>query len=155
MNKETKAVVSVAHMARMVGLSRQRFYQLMGTTFPYPLYHVATRRPFYPADLQQVCLDVRRRNCGIDGKPVLFYATGHRPTVQKPMGRRKPSAKNNKYAGLIEGLTALGLFVSQNQVVEAVDRVFPNGVESTDQGEVLKTVFLHLKRQDSGDSVGR
>ena len=139
----------------MVGLSRQRFYQLMGCTFPHPLYHVTTRRPFYPADLQQVCLEVRKRNCGIDGKPVLFYCTGHRPKVQKPVRRKKPSAKNNKYAGLIEGLTALGLFVSQNQVVEAVNKVLPNGVETTDQGEVLKTVFLHLKRQDSGDSVGR
>ena len=37
------------------------------------------RRPFYHEELQAVCLDVRRRNCGIDGKPVLFYcpATGH------------------------------------------------------------------------------
>ena len=31
---QTKAVVSVAEMARMVGLSRARFYQLVGTTFP-------------------------------------------------------------------------------------------------------------------------
>jgi hypothetical protein len=155
MSSESKAVVSVAQMARMVGLSRQRFYQLLGSCFPYPLYHVTTRRPFYPADLQQVCLEVRKRNCGIDGKPVLFYCTGHRPTAQKPVGRRKPRAKSKKYAGLIEGLTALGLFVSQNQVVEAVNRVFPDGVDCKDQGEVLKAVFLHLKRQDSGDNLGR
>ncbi|GAB5517605.1 hypothetical protein [Rhodopirellula baltica] len=84
MNNETKAVVSVAEMARMVGLSRQRFYQVMGTTFPSPLYDTRTRRPFYPEDLQKVCLNVRRSNCGADGRPVMFYAKGHRPAVKKP-----------------------------------------------------------------------
>ena len=33
---QTKAAVSVAEMARMVGLSRSRFYQLIGTAFPQP-----------------------------------------------------------------------------------------------------------------------
>ena len=23
---------------------------------------------------KQVCLEVRRRNCGVDGRPILFYA---------------------------------------------------------------------------------
>jgi hypothetical protein len=69
----TKAVVSISEMARMVGLSRSRFHQLIGTTFPWPLYAVSTKRPFYDEELQKLCLEVRRRNCGIDGKPVLFY----------------------------------------------------------------------------------
>jgi hypothetical protein len=155
MNESTKAVVSVAEMARLVSLSRQRFYQLMGTTFPYPLYHTATRRPFYPADLQQVCLDVRRTNCGIDGRPVLFYATGHRPRVQRQVGKQKQPAKKKQHAGLMDGLTALGLVVPEKQVAEAVKHVFPDGVEGKDQAEVLKAVFLFLKRQNSGDKVGR
>ncbi len=155
MTEETKAVVTVAEMARMVGLSRQRFYQLMGTTFPHPLYRVTTRRPFYPTDLQQVCLNARRRNCGIDGKPVMFYCTGHRPRIQKPVGKRKQLAKNKQHAGLIEGLTALGLAVSETQVAETVKLVFPNGIDGKDEGEVLKAVFLHLKRQNSADNVGR
>jgi len=152
---ETKAVVTVAEMARMVGLSRQRFYQLMGTTFPHPLYRATTRRPFYPEELQKVCLEVRRRNCGIDGKPVMFYASGHQPRNQKPVAKRKPPAKKRQHAGLIEGLTSLGLSVSQTQVAEAVKLVFPNGIDGKDDGEVLKAVFLHLKRQDLGDNVGR
>jgi hypothetical protein len=155
MNNETKAVVSVSEMARMVGLSRQRFYQLKGTTFPHPLYHAATRRPFYPTDLQQVCLDVRRRNFGVDGKPVMFYCTGHRPRVQKPVRKRKPEKKSKQYAGLMDGLTALGLVVSQDRVAQAVKQLFPNGIGGADEAEVLRAVFLHLKRQDSGDNVGR
>ena len=74
---ETKAAVTVAEMGRMCGLSRARFYQLIGATFPMPVYDVATRRPFYDEEAQKVCLEVRRRNCGIDGRTdfVLCEAT--------------------------------------------------------------------------------
>ena len=73
-------------MARMVGLSRARFNQLMGTTFPWPRYSLSNRRPFYDELLQNCCLEVRRRNCGIDGKPVMFYAKRINSTipVRKP-----------------------------------------------------------------------
>jgi hypothetical protein len=62
-----KAGVSISCMASQCGLSRSRFDQLIGTAFPYPIYDVATRRPFYPPDLQEQCLEVRRRNFGING----------------------------------------------------------------------------------------
>ncbi len=152
---QIKAIVPVAEMARMVGLSRQRFYQLMGTTFPDPLYDVASKRPFYTEEMQQVCLEVRKRNCGIDGKPVMFYCTSHRQQNRKPVTKRKPPVKKNEYAGIMDGLTALGLAVPQSQVVEAVNELFPTGVEGEDQGEVLRQVFLHLKCQDTSDNVGR
>src|SRR5438874_12268264 len=103
----TKTAVTVAEMARMVGLSRARFYQLLGTAFPHPLYDVATRRPFYTEEQQRTCLEVRRRNCGIDGRPILFYARrfGAVPSVAKP---RKTKATQNAepYADLIAGLKA-------------------------------------------------
>ena len=154
MHQQTKSVVSVAEMARMVGLSRQRFYQLLGAAFPYPMYYVATRRPFYPEEMQQICLEVRRRNCGIDGKPVLFYG-GYPPREQKPKAKPKPPQKKRQYVALINGLAALGLPVNEGQVAAAVKHLFPNGVEGKDEGEVLRDVFLHLKRQNSGDKVRR
>ena len=155
MIEQTRTVVSVAEMARMIGLSRQRFYQLMGTAFPLPLYNVTTKRPFYPEELQQVCLEVRQRNCGIDGKPVLFYATGHRKQQQKPGRKTKRPAQKKEFAGIIDGLTALGLSsVSNDQVATAIAEIFPNGIANHNQGEVLRIVFLHLKRQNSGDNVG-
>ncbi len=64
-----KAAVSVAEMARMVALSQQRFYQLVGSAFPHPVYDVATKRPFCTEELQAICLQVRLRNFGIDGRP--------------------------------------------------------------------------------------
>src|SRR5438445_11373507 len=96
---ETKSIVSVSQMAKMVGLSRARFYHLIGTAFPHPLYDVTTRRPVYSEEFQQVCLEVRRRNCGIDGKPVLFYARRPGTTVSVPKARRKLSLpKKCQYA---------------------------------------------------------
>jgi hypothetical protein len=70
---ETKAIVSVSELARMCGLSRARFYQLQRAgVFPPPVYDVSTHRPVYVEELQKVCLEVRRKNCGVNGKPILF-----------------------------------------------------------------------------------
>src|SRR6478736_5302516 len=89
---QTRAAVTVAEMARMVGLSRARFYQLIGTAFPHPLYDVATRRPVYTEEFQLTCLEVRRRNCGIDGKAILFYVRRPGTTLSAPKVRRKPTS---------------------------------------------------------------
>src|SRR6516165_11831748 len=102
---QTKAAVSVAEMARMVGLSRSRFYQLIGTAFPEPERQKGTGRPVYTEELQKVCLEVRRRNCGIDGKPILFYArrigsAPARPKAPKP----KLEPKGKEVVALVEGL---------------------------------------------------
>lgn len=154
---ETKSIVSVAEMARMLGLSRQRFYQLIGTAFPHPLYEIATRRPFYTEEQQQVCLEVRRRNYGIDGKPVLFYASRSPsgPRKQKP-AKPKLEAKGKDVAALVDGLNALGLTTATAaQVERTAKELFPQGTNGIDQSEVLRTVFLHLKRKNSSDNVGR
>ena len=152
---QTKAAVSVAEMARMVGLSRARFYQLVGTTFPWPQYDVASRRPFYNEGLQAICLDVRRRNCGIDGKPVLFYAP--RPlaaSVPKRKPRKAAAAGDDRYADLVDGLKGLGLAgVAVADVAEAVRACYPTGIPADANGEVLRAVFLHLRRRNSGDNV--
>ena len=149
--ESTERIVSVAEMSRMVGLSRSRFYQLVGTTFPFPLYDVATRRPFYDEELQRLCLDVRRRNVGINGKPLFFHCRGG----NAPMPKRPPKpAKANQYIDLREGLEALGLTATADQVEKAVQFLYPNGLVAASQDEVLRAVFLHIKRQNRGDKVG-
>lgn len=155
---QTKAVVTVSEMARMCGLSRSRFYQLVEAgVFPQPVYSVANRRPIYLEDSQKVCLEVRRRNCGVNGQPVLFYARGHPlPTQAKPPTRTakpKPPRTNN-HADLIDGLAVLGLTTTAAEVETAIKSAYPSGVNGTDQGEVLRQVFLRLKRQNSSGSVG-
>lgn len=152
----TKAVVSVAEMARMCGLSRARFYQLVQTgVFPPPLYSIETRRPFFTEEMQEVCLEVRRRNSGINGRPVMFYARRFGSSVV-PKPKRTPTTKSKQHADLIEGLKALGLAtVTAAQVEAALEKCFPSGNGSLDEATILRTVFLHLKRQDSSDNLGR
>ncbi len=153
---ETKAVVSISEMARMVGLSRSRFNQLIGSTFPWPLYSLSTRRPYYDELLQQLCLDVRRRNCGIDGKPVMFYS--RRPINTPPMRKahQRTAVNNGKHADVIDGIKSLGLVaVTAAQVAEAVKELYPQGMPEGASGEVLRAVFLHLRRQNTRDKVGR
>ena len=152
---ETKAIVSVSEMARMVGLSRSRFYQLIGSAFPSPLMD-KKKRPFYSEELQAVCLEVRRRNCGIDGKPILFYARRLGTAPTKPKKAKAPTTANPQHADLVEGVRSLGLAsVTAADIAKALKELFPSGVENQDDGEILRAVFLHLKRKNRADKVGR
>jgi len=150
----TKAAVTVSEMARMVGLSRARFYELVEAgVFPTPVYDVSTRRPLYDEKLQEACLTVRRRNCGVNGKPVLFYARGHRTSTPAVNPSKPPVAKPKPtpaHADLIDGLSALGLVATPAQVGEAVAALYPAGVDGTDRGQVLRAVFLRLKASGHG-----
>jgi hypothetical protein len=145
MSVETNTAVSVAEMSRMVGLSRARFYQLIGSAFPWPVYDVESRRPFYDEEAQITCLEVRRRNCGIDGRPILFYARHAPRSVPKkrPANVRKPNTE------LLDGLKSLGLAVTSAQVEAGIKSLFPRGIEKVDQGEVIRSVFIHLKTKVS------
>jgi hypothetical protein len=106
---QTRAVVSVTEMARMLGLSRARFYQLQKAgVFPAPVYSLSNRRPIYVEELQKMCLEVRRKNFGVNGRPVLFYASRFSSGARKP--KRKPEAK--EACSLVQSLRGLGLAVS-------------------------------------------
>jgi hypothetical protein len=132
----TKPAVSISEMARMVGLSRQRFHQLVKAgVFPSPQVGSETRRKFYDQTAQASCLEVRKTNIGVNGKLVLFYA---------PRKRQKPAQEN--HADLVAGLRSLGLTsVTASQVEQAVKLLYPKGTKNFDPGEVLRAVFLHLK----------
>jgi hypothetical protein len=152
------AGVSISEMARLVGLSRQRFHQLMKAgVFPEPLRDEATGRPYYDESGQAQCLEVRRRNCGVNGKVVLFYArrqpapTTARPTRTTSAPRRSAP---DRHADVLDGVRALGLAqAAPAQVAEAVAALYPAGTAGVDVGEVIRRVFLRL-RQNPADSVG-
>ena len=154
MNDELKAAVTVAEMARMCSLGRSRFYELIGSAFPEPSRD-DRGRPFYDAEQQQVCLEVRRRNCGVDGRPILFYAPRHSTPVTKRKPKPKPKPAS-RYSEIVDGVRALGLTtVTAAEVEAAVRQVFPNGTDGVDLGEVIRSVFLSVKRRDWPDNVTR
>lgn len=151
----TKSAVSVTEMARMVGLSRARFYQLVKKgTFPPADEDSATKRPCYLEEKQRQILEARRRNCGVDGKPILFYSRRRDLGQKKAMPQPPKQSKNNQYADIIDGLAALNVDATASQVEPIIKELFPQGIAGVDQGELIKAVFLWIRRQNSSDSVG-
>ena len=153
MNEPTKVRVSVSAMAAECGFSRSRWYQLLDSGIvPKPLRDPDTNRPFYDEELQQVCLDVRRRNCGIDGKPVMFYSrhTCTPKPIRKPRMSKQPATASRQFDDLIDNVRALGMTTAaRDHIVSAVKELFPNGTDGTPPAEVVRAVFVHLKRQES------
>jgi len=147
-----KVAVTVAEMARMVGLSRARFYQLQKAgVFPPPKIDEAKNRPFYDQEAQKVCLEVRRKNCGVNGKVVLFYARRQGIAPPKKKARVVPKEKSE----LVQAVKALGLAVTAAEVEQAVAELFGGRTDDKDRGEVVRAVFLALKkRRNTGGNVG-
>lgn len=148
-----RAAISVSEMARSLHMSRARFYELVNAgVMPPPCYLVRTRKPFYTAQLQEMCLKVRKRGEGINGEPVVFYAI--RGTLTKrpsrPKSRSKPKAEQNPMLEtLLNGLRQLGVNEPDgNAVREILSEIYPRGITSECQGEVLTTVFRRLKRRN-------
>ena len=76
--------------------------------------------------------------------------------VYQPGRRTRPTKQINPVVGILDGLRALGLTsISAAQVEPVIADLYPSGTSGTDQGEVIRAVFLRLRRQNSRDSEGR
>ena len=148
-----KAAICIKEQATLVGLSRQRFMMLVKAgVFPAPLYDVATRRPFFSEELQSQCVAVRKKNVGINGKVVMFYArrpTGTRPT---PKSKKMETTATDVKAlsDILLGVRGLGLATATAaQVRKAVEQLYPQGIAGVDLGKVAGDVFRHLHSKNS------
>lgn len=145
------AVMSVSAMAREVGLSRSRFYTLMDEgVFPQPVYLIRTRRPVYTPELQEACIEARRRGLGaVNGQPVIFYQRLPKARPAPKPSRRKSVATASvppHVARLIEGLKQLGMPDPRPSAVStAIAEAYPDGVGETDPGAVLAAVYRRLR----------
>ena len=97
---EIKTVMSCSDVARLVGLSRQRFRQLINAgVFPLPMYDVRTRRPFYTQEMAIQCQDVRRTNMGhqwstglvLRTTTVRLFTRGKGATGEDEQAQRRPA----------------------------------------------------------------
>jgi len=139
----TKAVVSTVEMASMVGLSKSRFYALVQAgIFPQAITHKACKRPVFDLNLQEQCLEIRRIGIGANGQPVLFNRK-RKTTAKKPrQGRQEASSEHSE---MIEALKSLGLSATAAAVQGALDELYPDGCSGVEEGEVVRSVFLHLQ----------
>jgi predicted DNA-binding transcriptional regulator AlpA len=143
------AVVSVTEMARRLGLSRSRFYELVASgIFPMPVYCIHSRRPMYLSAQIVECLRVKQTNIGCNGRYCLFYAA--RQSSEQPRQTRasRPEALS-AHAEILDGLRVLGLAdVTDQQVGSALQICFPNGWAGRDEGEVLRAVWTYIRRSN-------
>jgi hypothetical protein len=147
-----KSIVSVTDMAKLVGLSRQRFNQLVRQgVFPAANRDETSGRPFYNAEKQQQCLLVRQTNTGINGQPILFYSRRRDTGTKRSSSRAsKPKADST----IIHQLAELGINVTMKDVETASATLFPAGTISIAHETVLKGLFLHFRRKNRADSDG-
>ena len=68
--------------------------------------------------------------------------------------KAEPKQKS-QYLDLLDGLRSLGLEITAAQVEPVVTELFPSGIQNLECGEVIRGVFLRMKRQNSTDKVGR
>jgi predicted DNA-binding transcriptional regulator AlpA len=141
-----KAAVSVSEMASLCRLSRSRFHTLVREgVFPDPVRPGEGKRPCYTQALIARCLEIRRTGIGADGRVVLFNRRSGEGADRKRPAVAPPTAASPE---LVESLRGLGLTVTGEAVAAAVQALFPVGVAGTDQGEVVRQVFLHLQGRD-------
>jgi hypothetical protein len=145
--------VSVSMMARRLGMSRTRLYQLLGTTFPSP-NHDEDGRPYFDRDQQKQILEAYRNNRGLDGKTVFFRPKRGLPIQPKPK-RKQTAPLKSGHADLLQTIRSMGLpNVKPDNLQRVIQELYPQGIREATP-EVVRTVFVHLHRQLSSDNPRR
>ena len=140
-NTNYQSICSVTDLAKKLGLSRARFYQLQKTdVFPAPVYCLYTKRPFYPMDLQEKCLEIRKTGIGHNGRPILFYS-------KKDGASTKPnSCSEQKYSELSDALGRMGLKTSPVKAGKAFMDLYPDDWKKLDiNGAIIAEVFRYFQ----------
>lgn len=135
-----KAVFSVVEVASLCQLSKSQFHvHIKKKVFPPPILSESCKRPYYTHELAYKCVEIRRTGIGFSGQVVLF---NRKPT--KTVNRKKATAPAT-FNEIVEAVKSLGINVTAEAVTVAIAKLFPEGVEGHDQGDVIRKVFLHLQ----------
>ena len=160
-NPNIPEILSITQMAKLLNLSRSRFYQLVSEGIFLPPIYSENKRPYFTFEMAEKNLEGKKNNVGVNGKIVLFYSSRNNsslPAHKEKSGKNKSqnNSVENNYQDLRDGLSALGLSnVSDAQIESALKNSFPQGTTNIDSSEILKRVFLSIKRQNSTDNQNR
>jgi hypothetical protein len=149
---QAKAAITVKEMANLVGLSRDRFYDgVKSGVFPPPLYRVDTHRPLYSAELQAVCLEVRRTGLGFNGQPVVFNQTARSKKLSRrfsnPLGadqqqnseRSKEIAAKLRYLGIRD--------VTEAAIADALKKCLAGIADQLDESAILQRLVRYFSAE--------
>jgi len=152
-----KEIVTVSEMARSVGLSRARFYQLVREgVFPEPSRKAETGRPFFNRQQQEECLLVRKTNRRVERMAAASPKRGVVTTRKRATTTRKvpPTRHDPRIEELRHGLEQLGLGeIAETRIRSALAEAYPDGHGGVETAELLMTVFRKLRCQNSQDSL--
>ena len=144
------SIISVTAMAKKVGLSRARFYQLQKEGFfPASLYCLRTHRPFYNMELQHQCIEVKTTGIGTNNLPILFYSPRQKniTTTQK---KRIPQHAHSEFR---ETLKQMGVVATVAEVSDALNKLYPGGIdEKADKGVIIRNLFKFFKNGSQNDA---
>ena len=132
---------------------------------PEPSRNPETLRPYYSREQQEQCLLVRKTNCGINGKPTLFYAQRAAITNRISAPRRPVTARRSQPAVTMDpvvlelqhGLEQLGMAeVAESKIRAVLSEVYPDGHADVASPQLLMTVFRRLReRPNTQDNLAR
>ena len=139
-----KAALSVVEVASLCLLSPSRFHALVRQgVFPKAVKAGQGRRPHYTHEIVQRCVEIRSTGIGENGQVTLF----NRPAKKKADRKRTAiTPLIAEHEGLIDALQELGLSVTGEAFAAAVRNVFPDGISSVEQSEIIRKVFVFLQR---------
>jgi hypothetical protein len=146
--------INPAGMARMLQMSSARLYQLMKEGIFPTASRDSQDRPFFTRDQQVQMLTVYKTNVGINGRSIFF----------RPKATRTPPPKRTKvnslppqdHSDLLTTIRAMGMsHVKKSDLANALSALFPNGRLPEDKTALVRQVFVHLHRQESGHKQGQ
>jgi hypothetical protein len=140
-----------AGMARSLGMSRQRLYQLMDQgIFPQPSRD-AQGRPFFSREQQELITKAYRSNCGVNGNSCFFRPRKNRsrpqPSSERNPQRHAPRKVPTEYehSALLTAVRQLGLHrLNKTELDRCLASLFPEGQLPADKKLLVRKVFLHL-----------
>jgi hypothetical protein len=149
---EYRDAMNIAETARLIHMSRSRFNQLLGTVFPLPKRD-DQGRPYFDREQQMQIVEIRRTNKGMDGRPILFRASGSRSSMPTKPRTKAPGTPKQDHTELLNAIRALGLEgATRKDIEQCLSHLFPEGRLPTDQGDLIRQVFLSIKSRFSADN---
>ncbi len=148
---EYRDAMNIAETARLIHMSRSRFNQLLGTVFPLPKRD-DLGRPYFDREQQMQIVEIRRTNKGMDGRPILFRASGSRSSTPAKPRTKTPGTPKQDHTELLNAIRGLGLDgATRKDIEQCLSTLFPNGLLPTDQRDLIRQVFLSIKSRFSAD----
>ncbi len=145
--------VSVKEMAQIVGLSRSRFNQLIGTAFPKPKY--IGKRPYYDQEDQEICLTIKERRIGINGEPIMFQQrnnnSAEQPKQRTVIGKKPKQMKFESFFKKVKAFGSPG--ISEETIKQIIGELCPSGRIDFDDDQLFRSVLGRLAEKSMGKTV--